>query len=118
MAVRLIVADDHPIWRSGLRADLGENFFVVGEAGDADEAIDLIGRTECDLVVCDLNMPNGGGIKVAKECGESVPIVILRYLRIRRVPNQRTRIRRSRSSWSHCSAGGPGCGAWWRAWPA
>ncbi len=41
-AVRVVVADDHPIWRSGLKADLGSNFHVVGEAGDADEAIELV----------------------------------------------------------------------------
>ena len=37
--VRVVLADDHPIWRSGVRSDLGELFHVVGEAGDADEAI-------------------------------------------------------------------------------
>ena len=71
------MADDHQIWRSGLRADLGENFAVVGEAGDADEAIEVIGREKPDLVVCDLNMGGGGGIKVARQCGDTVPIVML-----------------------------------------
>ena len=76
-AVRVVLCDDHPIWRSGVRADLGENFNVVGEAGDADEAIEVIRATRPDLVVCDLHMPNGGGIKVAKTCGESTRIVML-----------------------------------------
>lgn len=76
-AVRVVVADDHPIWRSGVRADLGENFHVVGEASDATEAIEQITSTEPDLVLCDLNMPGGGGLKVARTCGEQVPIVIL-----------------------------------------
>ncbi len=76
-AVRVVVADDHQIWRSGLRRDLGENFHVVGEAGDADEAVSVIRRTRPDLVVCDLHMPGGGGIKVARECGEDVAIVML-----------------------------------------
>lgn len=76
-ALRVVVADDHQIWRSGLRADLGDNFAVVGEAGDADEAIAVIGRERPDLVVCDLHMPNGGGIKVARTCGADVPIVML-----------------------------------------
>lgn len=75
--VRVVVADDHAIWRSGVRADLGENFAVVGEAGDADEAIDVIGRTRPDLVICDLHMPNGGGIRVAKECGGQTHVVML-----------------------------------------
>lgn len=76
-AVRVVLVDDHPIWRSGVRTDLGSNFHVVGEASDADEAIEVIRRTKPDLVVCDLNMPGGGGIKVAKSCGEETRIVML-----------------------------------------
>jgi len=75
--VRVVLADDHPIWRSGVRADLGSNFHVVGEASDADEAIEAIRSTKPDLVVCDLNMPGGGGIKVARTCGEEARIVML-----------------------------------------
>jgi DNA-binding NarL/FixJ family response regulator len=72
-----VLADDHSIWRTGVRADLGELFHVVGEAGDADEAIAIIKREKPDLVVCDLNMPNGGGLKVVKECSEQTRIVML-----------------------------------------
>lgn len=75
--VTVVLCDDHPIWRSGVRADLGENFHVLGEAGDANEAISVIQQHKPDLVVCDLHMPNGGGIKVAKECGEMTNIVML-----------------------------------------
>lgn len=74
--VRVVVADDHAIWRSGLRTELGQNFHVVAEAADADEAIAAIREHSPDLVLCDLNMP-GGGIKVAKTCGEDHRIVIL-----------------------------------------
>ena len=76
-AVRVVLCDDHPIWRRGVRTDLGANFHVVGEAGDADESIALIRSTAPDLVVCDLHMPGGGGIKVAKTCGGSTRIVML-----------------------------------------
>ncbi len=76
-AVKVVLADDHPIWRDGVRADLGENFWVVGEAGSADEAIEVIRSTSPDLVVCDLNMPGGGGIKVARTCGDETRIVML-----------------------------------------
>ena len=75
--VRVVIADDHQIWRSGVRSDLGSNFHVVGEAADADEAISVIASTKPDLVICDLNMPGGGGIKVARECGENTAIVML-----------------------------------------
>lgn len=75
--VTVVLADDHPIWRTGVRADLGENFQVVGEAGDAAEAVRVIRETKPDLVVCDLHMPDGGGIRVARECGELTNIVML-----------------------------------------
>ncbi len=75
--VTVVLADDHPIWRTGVRADLGENFRVVGEAGNADEAIEVITATEPDLVICDLSMPGGGGLKVARTCGEQTNIVML-----------------------------------------
>ncbi len=76
-AVRVIVADDHPVWRSGVRADLGDGFDVVAEAGTATEAIEAIREHHPDLVVCDLHMPDGGGIAVAKACGEETRIVML-----------------------------------------
>jgi DNA-binding NarL/FixJ family response regulator len=75
--IRVVLVDDHPIWRDGVRSDLGDGFWVVGEAGSADEAIELIRKETPDLVVCDLHMPGGGGIKVAKECGEQTRIVML-----------------------------------------
>jgi DNA-binding NarL/FixJ family response regulator len=75
--IRVVLADDHPIWRDGVRADLGSAFEVVGEASTADEAIEVIRATEPELVVCDLQMPGGGGIAVAKACGGATRIVIL-----------------------------------------
>ncbi len=75
--VRVVLADDHPIWRDGVRSDLGEGFEVVAEAGSAGEAVEAIRRTRPDLVVCDLTMPGGGGIKVARACGEETRIVML-----------------------------------------
>lgn len=75
--IRVVLADDHPIWRDGVRADLGSGFEVVGEASSADEAIEVIREHAPDLVVCDLQMPGGGGIAVAKACGEDTRIVIL-----------------------------------------
>ena len=77
---RVVLADDHPTVRSGIRADLGPPFEVVGEAGAADEALALIDRLRPDLVVCDLNMPAGGGLRVVRETtaryGEAVKVVV------------------------------------------
>jgi DNA-binding NarL/FixJ family response regulator len=74
--LRVVICDDHPIWRSGLRADLGDGFHVVGEAEDAGGGIEVIRRATPDVVVCDLHMP-GGGLQVVKACAEQVPIVML-----------------------------------------
>jgi DNA-binding NarL/FixJ family response regulator len=73
----VVLADDHAIWRDGVRADLGEDFRVVGEAADAAEAIEVIRRCHPDLVVCDLAMPGGGGLAVAKACAGETRIVML-----------------------------------------
>jgi DNA-binding NarL/FixJ family response regulator len=76
----VVLADDHPTVRSGIRADLGPPFTVVGEASDASEALQLIEATRPNLVVCDLNMPNGGGLRVVRETaarfGDAVKVVI------------------------------------------
>ena len=73
----VVLADDHSIWRDGVRADLGDSFEVVGEAGNAKDAITVINDTRPDLAVCDLNMPDGGGIAVVRACAEITRIVML-----------------------------------------
>lgn len=75
--IRVVLADDHPIWRDGVAADLGDRFEVVGMAADADEAIEIIKETTPDLVVCDLQMPRGGGLAVVKACAQMTRIVML-----------------------------------------
>jgi DNA-binding NarL/FixJ family response regulator len=75
--VRVVLADDHPIWRTGVRTDLGENFHVVAEAADAADAVNQIRTHRPDVVLCDLHMPEGGGLRVARECGASTKVVIL-----------------------------------------
>ena len=75
--VRLVVADDHSIWRTGMRADLGEAFWVVADAADAAEAIAAVNEHQPDVIAADLRMPEGGGIRVAAECSSICPVVIL-----------------------------------------
>lgn len=75
--VRLVLADDHHLVRSGLKAELGDGFTVVGEADDAEGAIDVVNARRPDLVVSDLHMPRGGGLAVVKACATIAPIVIL-----------------------------------------
>jgi DNA-binding NarL/FixJ family response regulator len=75
--IKVLVADDHAVWRSGMRAELGEAFWVVGEAGDADEAIRLAHELRPDVVAADLRMPEGGGLRVAEALSDEFPVVIL-----------------------------------------
>ncbi len=75
--IRLVLADDHALVRSGLRAELGDDFEIVGEADDAEGAIDVIMARRPDLVVSDLHMPRGGGLAVVQKCATICPIVIL-----------------------------------------
>jgi DNA-binding NarL/FixJ family response regulator len=75
--IRVVLADDHPIWLDGVAGDLGDGFEVVGRATTAPDAIAAIGSAKPDLVVCDLHMPGGGGIKVARTCGETTRVVML-----------------------------------------
>ncbi|MDQ6615554.1 MAG: response regulator transcription factor [Actinomycetota bacterium] len=76
----VVIADDHPTVRSGIRADLTPPLVVVGEAGNATEALALIDATRPHLVVCDLNMPEGGGLRVVRETtarhGDAVKVVV------------------------------------------
>ena len=74
--VTVVLADDHQIWRDGVRADLGDAFTVVGEAATAEATIALVRAVRPDLVVCDLHMP-GGGIQVVTACADETKIIML-----------------------------------------
>jgi DNA-binding NarL/FixJ family response regulator len=76
-AITVVLADDHEIVRSGMKAELGPGFKVVGEADDAEGAIDVITARRPQLVICDLHMPRGGGLAVVRACATIAPIVIL-----------------------------------------
>jgi DNA-binding NarL/FixJ family response regulator len=75
--IRTVLADDHELVRSGLRSELADAFEIVGEADDAEGAVDVINARQPDLVVCDLHMPGGGGLAVVQKCATICPIVIL-----------------------------------------
>lgn len=62
--VRIVIVDDHPVVRDGLRGMLAgdDELSVVGEAGDGDAAVRLVARLEPDVVLMDLRMPGTGGV--------------------------------------------------------
>ena len=61
--IRIVIADDHPIYREGVARTLAEDagLDVVGQAQDAPGAVELATRLAPDLVLLDLSMPGGGG---------------------------------------------------------
>ena len=72
-ALRVALVDDHRLFRSGVRAELGDAVEVVGEAGTVAEAVDLVVRTQPDVVLLDVHMPDGGGRAVLAGVGTQAP---------------------------------------------
>ena len=73
--MRVLIVDDHSIFRSGLRADLGEVVEVVGEAATVDEAVALIAELEPEVVLLDVHLPGGAGGGGAEVIRSSVALL-------------------------------------------
>ena len=67
--VRVVLVDDHSMFRSGVRAELAtdDGVEIVGEAGGVGEAVAVIGRSKPDVVLLDVHMPDGGGKAVLEQ---------------------------------------------------
>ncbi|MGH3154268.1 MAG: response regulator [Streptosporangiaceae bacterium] len=72
---RVVLVDDHGLFRSGVRAELGKQVDVVGEADDVQPAIELIGSLVPDVVLLDVHLPSGGGQDVVQAIKASHPDV-------------------------------------------
>ena len=80
--MRVLVADDHPIFRAGLKETLLKDSDVnfVGEADNGHEALDLARKQRWDVVVLDISMPGKGGLEVLQELRRErpkLPVLIL-----------------------------------------
>jgi len=73
--MRILIVDDHPVTRDGLRSALGmsEDVEVVGEAANGEEAIDLVQQLAPHVVFMDVRMPGMGGLEATKEIRRTSP---------------------------------------------
>lgn len=75
MTIRILIADDHPVVRRGLKSLLRERpgWEVIGEAVDGKEAVEIAGRLSPDVVVLDVTMPQMHGLEACRLIRQSVP---------------------------------------------
>jgi len=76
--VKVIIADDHPLFRKGLVTTLQEfkNLNIVNEAGDGKELLTVLAKTPCDVILLDLKMPLLDGISAA-------PLILERFPKVK-----------------------------------
>jgi DNA-binding NarL/FixJ family response regulator len=76
--IKVIIADDHPLFRKGLVTTLQEfkNLNMVNEAGNGKELLSVLSKTPCDVVLLDLKMPELDGISVA-------PLILERFPKVK-----------------------------------
>lgn len=75
MSIRVLVIDDHPLVRAGVRSELQKSdaVEVVGDAADVDSAVEACQRLRPDVALLDVHLPGGGGgggPEVARRCGD------------------------------------------------
>jgi DNA-binding NarL/FixJ family response regulator len=74
-APRVVIVDDHDLFRAGVRASLGPWVEVIGDSGDVEGAVQVIEELEPDVVLLDVHMPGGGGAEVIRRVAASRPAV-------------------------------------------
>ena len=82
--LRIVVADDHPVYRDGLAMllDSVPGLTVVGTAADGEAAVALARQEQPDVVVMDVRMPGIGGIEAAVRIRDAFPDVVLVFMTI------------------------------------
>jgi DNA-binding NarL/FixJ family response regulator len=78
--INVLIADDHPIFRKGLRdiIELEQNMHVVGDVADGEAALEFLKDHSVDVVVLDLDMPKMNGLELAHAIGKKkIPVEII-----------------------------------------
>jgi DNA-binding NarL/FixJ family response regulator len=70
---RVVLVDDHDLFRAGVRSELGQAVDIVGEAGSVAEAVPLIRELDPDVVLLDVHLPDGGGHAVIAQVSQERP---------------------------------------------
>jgi DNA-binding NarL/FixJ family response regulator len=70
---RVVLVDDHGLFRAGVRSELEGHVEIVGEAGDVDSAVQTVLAHEPDVVLLDVHLPGGGGVEVLRRLSEQRP---------------------------------------------
>ena len=71
--IRVVLVDDHELFRAGVRGELGDRVEIVGEAGSVAEAAPLIHTLDPDVVLLDVHLPDGGGEGVIAAVAQERP---------------------------------------------
>jgi DNA-binding NarL/FixJ family response regulator len=66
--IRVFLVEDHELFASGVRTELGEEFELVGHAGTVEKAVEGVLDTEPDVVLLDVHLPDGSGASVVERC--------------------------------------------------
>jgi len=82
--IRILLADDHPLFREGVAHSLGAepDFEVIAQTGSGEEAIELVQRLHPDIVLLDVTMTGMGGIAAAGMIATSAPVVRIMMLTV------------------------------------
>jgi len=70
---RVVIVDDHQLFRAGVRSELDGLVEIVGEAATVDGAVERIGEERPDVVLLDVHMPGGGGVEVMRRVAQALP---------------------------------------------
>jgi DNA-binding NarL/FixJ family response regulator len=70
---RVVLVDDHELFRAGVRGELGDAVEIVGEAGSVAEAVPMIRELDPDVVLLDVHLPDGGGEAVIAGVSQERP---------------------------------------------